>query len=643
MNKKPGGEKSAKPTKRKPARPSVSPRVGRTAVPPLQDRILVLDSQGKILESSPANPALPDRGAQKIIGRTLQELFAPAQADLFLGQIRRVLKERKPIPAEFSLQTGGQEAWFSATISPKSKESVIWVTRDISELKKAREAAQKAEQRYLSLFENSLIGVYQSTPDGRILGANPPLVRMLGYESLDELLKTDIEKNLYVDASVRRKNLETLKKKGRLAGAEFELRRKDGRRITVSEHAHTVTDGEGRILAYEGTLIDITARNRAQEAVVESERRFRIMADSAPVLMWISDARGGCTFFNQGWLDFTGRTLDQVLGDGWTADVHPDDLPQCWQTYQAALQVHQPFRMEYRLRRADGVYQWILDTGLPRFESDGSFQGYIGSGTDLTELKVATEALKHSEEKHRYLFENSPVGIYRSSLAEGTILDCNHAILKMFGVPDLKGGRTLDTYLNPGDRERMKNQILKKGVVENFETQLKRADGSPFWASISAKLREGEEVLEGVITDITEHKQAERALRESEDRYRDLVEHSHDLICTHDLEGKILSANEAALKLLGYSQTEIVGKNIRDFLPPEVRRNSRRSWQPSKAAVPSTVSCRRRPIAARDASGNIRARSVRKECKHRSFGEWPTTSPPKSAASEDSGRSTSAC
>jgi len=139
-------------------------------------------------------------------------------------------------------------------------------------------------------------------------------------------------------------------------------------------------------------------RKRAEEALRESEERFRIMADSAPVLLWMSDANALCTFFNKPWLDFTGRTLEQERGNGWTEGVHPEDKERCLATYMAAFNAHQNFRMEYRLKRGNGEYGWLLDTGVPRFTPSGSFVGYIGSCIDITEHKQAEIKLRDSKE-----------------------------------------------------------------------------------------------------------------------------------------------------------------------------------------------------------------------------------------------------
>ncbi len=119
----------------------------------------------------------------------------------------------------------------------------------------------------------------------------------------------------------------------------------------------------------------------------ESEVRFRNMADTAPVMIWVSDTDKLCTFVNKTWLIFTGRTLEQERGDGWADGVHPDDRDRCYATYSSSFDVRKHFQMEYRLLRADGEYRWLLDRGVPRFAPGGAFAGYIGSAFDITDLK----------------------------------------------------------------------------------------------------------------------------------------------------------------------------------------------------------------------------------------------------------------
>jgi PAS domain S-box-containing protein len=139
------------------------------------------------------------------------------------------------------------------------------------------------------------------------------------------------------------------------------------------------------------------ARQQAEAALRASEARFRTMAAAAPVLLWMAGEDMGCTYFNQQWLEFTGRTMEQELGYGWVDNVHPDDAGACLDLYTTAFVARQPFEMEYRLRRADGVYRWILDRGVPLVTSEGYFTGYIGSAIDITMRKEAEHILQQTQ------------------------------------------------------------------------------------------------------------------------------------------------------------------------------------------------------------------------------------------------------
>ena len=156
-------------------------------------------------------------------------------------------------------------------------------------------------------------------------------------------------------------------------------------------------------LLFLATLIE--ERRQHTSMLGESEARFRSMADGAPVLIWMSGPDKLCTFFNKSWLDFTGRTLEEELGDGWLAGVHADDRERCLETYVSAFDARRDFTMEYRLRRHDGQYRWLLDRGVPRVGSNGIFQGYVGSADDVTELRRATAEIR--DLKDRLELENA--------------------------------------------------------------------------------------------------------------------------------------------------------------------------------------------------------------------------------------------
>ncbi len=138
----------------------------------------------------------------------------------------------------------------------------------------------------------------------------------------------------------------------------------------------------------------VEEQQRNEKVLRESEKRFRLVADTAPVLIWMSGLDKKCNFFNKGWLDFTGRRIEEELGEGWVSGVHPEDVQRCVGVYSASFDARVDFEMEYRLRRSDGEYRWIVDYGVPRFETDGNFCGYIGSCVDITERKSSAESLQ---------------------------------------------------------------------------------------------------------------------------------------------------------------------------------------------------------------------------------------------------------
>ncbi|MGB8073402.1 MAG: MASE1 domain-containing protein [Pseudolabrys sp.] len=198
---------------------------------------------------------------------------------------------------------------------------------------------------------------------------------------------------------------------------DYRITRPDGSIRWIATHGRVELDERGKPVLVRGVSRDVTKRKIAEEELRESEERFRTVANAAPVMIWMSGPDKLCTFFNKGWLDFTGRSPEQELGNGWAEGVHREDIDRCHDVYQNSFNARESFTMEYRLRRSDGEYRWLLDSGTPRFASDGAFLGYIGSCIDITERKAAEVEARQLREQVELLGRVSLLGEMTASLA----------------------------------------------------------------------------------------------------------------------------------------------------------------------------------------------------------------------------------
>ncbi len=296
----------------------------------------------------------------------------------------RVTKEGKEIDVSLTVSPMRDAA---GTIVGASK-----IARDITKQRRAEEELRKSEERFSKAFRQSPMALSLASANTNCyLDVSKAFERLFGYTRADMVGKSALEIGLWVNPAERVRLTQKLQSEGSLREAECEWRSKDGRTLIASVSIELIeSGGEPCFLA---VVADITDRKRAEQALLESERRFRLMANTAPVMIWTSGLDTLCDYFNQPWLEFTGRPLEAELGNGWLDGVHPEDLTACLDTYLKAFEARQPFQMQYRLRRHDGQYRWLLDVAVPRFNLDDSFAGYIGSCIDITDQKVAGEVL----------------------------------------------------------------------------------------------------------------------------------------------------------------------------------------------------------------------------------------------------------
>lgn len=333
------------------------------------------------------------------------------------------------------------------------------------------------------------------------------------------------------------------------------------------------------------TVRDITERKKAELALRESEARFRNMADSAPVMIWVTDAAGASTYLNPRWCEFTGTELAENLGQGWLERLHPDDRQRAQAQFSAANTAQSSLLLEYRLRRWDGDYRWVLDTAEPRFDGEGAFQGYVGSVIDIADRRRWEEALAEREAMLRTLGDNLPNGflyqLITSPDGPQQYTYVSAGVERVTGVsPEtvLRKPRALLAQLLPEDVTHLTvlaKQAMTTGAIIDFQVQRRVRTGELRWSHLRAAHRpplpDGRIIWDGLVLDITDLKRVEQALHKSDLRYRALFQAANVGIALTDSDGYVLEVNEAFAQMLGYLPNDLVGIHFSTITHPDER------------------------------------------------------------------------
>ena len=270
----------------------------------------------------------------------------------------------------------------------------------------------------------------------------------------------------------------------------------------------------------------VAERSRAQSALARSEERYRTLADSVPVLLWMTGPNGRSTTFNREWQEFTGRGNGEEARDCWIACVHPDDAERCDEAFQTAIAGRQPFQLDYRLRRADGEYRVISGCGRPIGEGD-DFHGYVGAGVDVTDRRRAEAAVRDSEARFRALLANCGAMVTLLG-ADGTVIADYQGGTEGMGYPEGSAtGRLGFEFLHPDDRQAAIDAfavcLTSPGVSVPFQCRVRHADGPWRWVDAVGTNRLDYPPVGAIIisaVDISQRKALERRLAAAERRYR---------------------------------------------------------------------------------------------------------------------------
>ena len=507
--------------------------------------------------------------------------------------------QRVPFTVQFRLRRhDGVFRWFLDTGVPRFAPDgeflgYIGSCVDITGAKESEEHTRalslELERRvrdFEALFEFMPVGVaVGEAPASRSIRMNPALSEMLGLPPGAALAYDGLNASPYRflrdDKPVAPADLppQIVAQTGQpLRNVELDIERPDGSRVHIFGHATPLKDDAGHVRGSIGAFVDVSDRVRAEAAVRESEVRFRTMADSAPVKIRITDAQGQCTYLSRRWRWVTGKQNDEGLGDGWLDAIHPADREPMRQTFQNAVALRKPYSAEYRLRRYDGVYRWVIDTATPHYSQDGAFAGHIASVLDITERKRAEEILRQSELHLRSIADSIPHLVWMAA-PDGHIFWYNQRWYSYTGttLEEMQGWgwqSVQDPEMLPSVLERWR-QSLATGQPFEMEYPIRGANGKFRWFLTRATpLRDVEGRVTrwlGANTDIEDLRQTREALRESEERFRTMANSAPVLIWTSGPDRRVTFFNQPWLKFTGRTLEQELANGRSDCIHPDDR------------------------------------------------------------------------
>lgn len=298
------------------------------------------------------------------------------------------------------IRKDGSLVWVNLTVSGARHANgqlkhFISVVEDITERKVAEEAQRTSEARLELALDASKTALFEWDIEKQCGKWNPQMTAIYGFQPKSEYITAEEWSGLFHSEDVNRLREDAERfladRDKRQFVFEFRTCGRDGEAKWILSNGRIVRDVNGKAVRLIGTHTDITDRKRVEQALRESEQRYRTVTDASPVMVWMSGTDKLCYYFNKGWLDFVGRTLEQESGNGWAENMHPDDFDRCLQIYVTNFDARRPFEMEYRLRHHTGEYRWIFDRGVPRYAPDGTFEGYVGACLDIHTQKAGAE------------------------------------------------------------------------------------------------------------------------------------------------------------------------------------------------------------------------------------------------------------
>jgi PAS domain S-box-containing protein len=595
----------------------------RTLTESSPDYIMRYDRQCRHTYINPAALRVSGLTEDKVIGKTHREIgFDEEQSRFWEEKITGVFETGTSFKTQFAWQSVEGCVVLDWMLTPEfsrdgTVRSVLGVSRDITQMKKVEEELSRkneelqascaqisateeelrqqieeisvtqdklhaSEERYRSLFEGVPIGLYRTNPSGQIIDINPALVRLLGYPDRDALLKVNVP-DLYVNPGDRIRWQALTDRKEIMPDFEVRFRTYDGTIIWVRDTGIAVRDDRGQVIGYFGYIEDITERKNAEDALRKSEEQYRTLVESVNEAIILQDKTGEILTWNSAAEQIFGVAAYEVLGHATTSrkwetiredgTVFPDSEHPSMHTLATGEACKS---VVMGITSAKGTFSWVnINTSPLKREGDQKPYAVVISLLDITGRKQAEVALAESEKKYRTLFHNTSDEIYIHEMLSdgmpGQILEVNDTMCNRLGYTrEELLMMTVRDIVSDAHSTRMMGigQQLSKTGMYTFYGEHQRKDGSviPEEINIHRVMFSGKNLVLASARDITERLHAEHALRESERKYRSLLENVPELILVHR-NGIILYANPAAVMSLSYQPREVINRQVTDFIP----------------------------------------------------------------------------
>jgi PAS domain S-box-containing protein len=456
---------------------------------------------------------------------------------------------------------------------------------EVAEHKHAEEALRESEERFRHIFEDAVIGLYRTTPDGQILMANPTLLRMLGYSSFEELAHRNLEDSGYEPAHPRSAFQQAVEDEGQVAGLESAWKRRDGTTLFLRESARAVRDEAGNTLYYEGSVEDITATRDAQQALRQAHDSLARAQEIASLGSWDWDIVGNVIDYSDQICRILGVSREECRTfEEFSRRLHPEDAELNSRAVQDALSGEKPYDVECRIVRPDGAVRWVHIQAEVLYDDSRQPVRLVGTTQDVTRRKLAERETVEAKAYLESSLANIPDGVLMLD-QQATFRYVNPTFAEWLGrsPENLLGKKVPEVsppFMTPETikiiAERAERRLQTGEAIAGAEVTIIGKDGQSIPVSYSAApitTNEGSILGEVVfVKDMTEVKRAEEALREERDRAQTYLDVAGVIILAIDVNQRITLINQAGYELLGQPEDQILGKNWFDtFLPERLR------------------------------------------------------------------------